>query len=130
MTARNSIDIPGLAHGNLPIPTASKVGPLLCSGGIIGMDPTNGKIPEELVEQCRLMFENVATVMKTAGGTPNHIAKMTIWMADRSAREILNAEWLKMFPAPTSRPARHTLEHTGFREPVKIQCDITAYILA
>lgn len=128
MSIRESISIPGLAHGNLPIPTASKVGPLVHSGGILGMDPATHEIPEDLEAQCRLMFENVARVMAAAGGSPENIVKMTVWMADKAARELLNVEWLKMFPDAASRPARHTLEHTGFRAPVKIQCEVMGWV--
>lgn len=128
MSLRQSIIVAGLAHGKLPIPTASKVGPLVHSGGILGMDPATGEIPEALDRQCALMFENVARVLEAAGGTPESIVKMTVWMADKAARDLLNAEWLKMFPDEASRPARHTLEHSGFRAPVKIQCEVMAYV--
>ena len=46
-------------------------------------------------------------------------------MADRSKRDVLNAEWLKMFPDEKSRPARHTLQ-AALEGGQFINCDITA----
>jgi 2-iminobutanoate/2-iminopropanoate deaminase len=34
---------------------------------------------------------------------------MTVYLKDNSAREHVNSEWLKCFPDPHDRPARHTL---------------------
>lgn len=128
MSVRTTYNLPGLHHGHIPIPTAAKVGPILNSGGIVGIDRATGEVPEDLAAQCANLFANVAAVLEAAGGTPDHIVKMTVWMADRGARDALNAEWLKMFPDGDNRPARHTLEYSTFRAPVKIQCEVMAYI--
>lgn len=127
MSLRTTIHVDGLGHKGAPIPTASKVGPLLHSGGIIGVDRATGQIPQDLSEQCRNMFDNLSAVVQAAGGSTDHIVKMTVWMADRGARDALNVEWLKMFPDETSRPARHVLENK-FPAPIQIQCEIMAYI--
>jgi 2-iminobutanoate/2-iminopropanoate deaminase len=50
-----------------------------------------------------------------------------VYLVDRSARETLNSEWLAAFPAPESRPARHTLT-MALPEPMLIQCEITAVL--
>jgi enamine deaminase RidA (YjgF/YER057c/UK114 family) len=44
--------------------------------------------------------------METAGGTPDDIVKMTVWITDRALRPILNKHWIGMFPDPHSRPAK------------------------
>ena len=54
------------------------------------------------------MFRTVQSIVEAAGGTTANILKMTVWLSDPSNREALNAEWVKMFPDPNSRPARHT----------------------
>ena len=72
------------------------------------------------------MFENVRRVMAAAGGTPDDIVKMTVWITDRSLREIMNRHWVAMFPDPQSRPARHTLTSHDFAAPMQIQCDLMA----
>ena len=127
MERRQSIDVPGARHVN-PIPSASRRGPFVVSGAISGADPATGKVPDDLDEQCRLMFENVRRVMATAGGSPDDIIKMTVWITDRSLREVLNRHWVAMFPDPHSRPARHTVTSRDFTPPMQVQCDLLAVL--
>lgn len=124
---RTSIEIPGLAHGGLPIPQASLVGPLLISGGINGMDPSDGSIPADLEGQARLIFENMRRIVEAAGGTVEDVVKCTFFVRDRSSRPAIDAEWVAMFPDPASRPARHTLPAT-LVDPLLLQCELTAYL--
>src|SRR5438105_735039 len=112
MTARRSIHIEGFSHQN-PIPVASRVGNVLMSSVIPGRDPSTGKLPSSLEEQVTHMFGYVRAIVEAAGGTPANIIKITIWLKDPSQRAVLNDEWVKMFPDPDSRPARHTLPLTA-----------------
>ena len=126
MARRTSIHIPGFGHVN-PIPAASRIGNILVSGGIHGVDPATGRTAESLEDQLRFMFQHVRTVMETAGGSPDDIIKMSVVIKDRGLRPALNVEWVKMFPDEHSRPARHTSE--GNLSPgMLVQCDIMAVI--
>jgi 2-iminobutanoate/2-iminopropanoate deaminase len=127
MQKRQSIEVTGARHVN-PIPSACKRGPFLVSGGISGADPDTGKVPPDIEAQCRFMFENVRRIMAAAGGSADDIIKMTVWITDRSLREILNRHWVAMFPDPHSRPARHTLSSPDFTPPMQVQCDLLAVI--
>lgn len=127
MEKRRSIDVPGAKHVN-PIPSASRRGPFLVTGAISGSDPQSGQVPADLDAQCRQMFDNVRRVMDTAGGTPDDIIKMNVWITDRALRPILNKHWVEMFPDPHSRPARHTLTSADFNPPMQIQCDLMAVL--
>jgi len=124
---RRSIEAAGVKHQN-PIPSASRKGPFVVSGAIGGADPETGKVPEDLDAQCRQMFDNVRRIMSAAGGTPDDIVKMTVWIADRGLRPVMNRYWVEMFPDPHSRPARHTVAHGDFTPPTQIQCDLLAVI--
>jgi len=127
MEQRRSIDVAGAKHVN-PIPSASRRGPFVASGAISGADSETGKVPDDLDEQCRLMFENVRRVMAAAGGSPDDIVKMTVWITDRALRPILNKHWIEIFPDPHSRPARHTVTSADFTAPMQIQCDLLAVL--
>ncbi len=127
MEKRRSIEVGGVRHVN-PIPSASRKGPFVVSGAISGADPATRKVPAELDAQCHQMFANVRQVMSAAGGTPDDIIKMTVWIADRSLRETMNRHWVEMFPDPHSRPARHTIAQPDFTPPMQIQCDLLAVI--
>ncbi len=105
---RVSVHAPGFSHKN-PIPSASRIGSLVCSGSILGTDPATGKLGDSLEQQCRLMFDQVRRVVEASGGSTRDIIKLTVWMADRNQRAALNGPWLDMFPDPASRPARHTM---------------------
>jgi 2-iminobutanoate/2-iminopropanoate deaminase len=124
---RRSIEVSGVKHLN-PIPAASRKGPFVVSGAISGADPESGKVPPDLDAQCAAMFANVRRLIEAAGGTPDDIIKMTVWIADRALRPTLNKYWVEMFPDPHSRPARHTVAHADFAPPMQIQCDLLAVI--
>ena len=66
--------------------------------------------------------------MTAAGGSPDDIVKMNVWIADRKLRETMNRYWVEMFPDPHSRPARHTIAQADFSPPMQIQCDLLAVI--
>jgi enamine deaminase RidA (YjgF/YER057c/UK114 family) len=123
---RRSIEVPGYKHGN-PIPAASRIGNLVMSGVISAKDARTGQLPETLAEQAAAMFANVRAIVEAAGGGTKDIIKMTVWLKDLSDRKSLNDEWLKMFPDPESRPARHALPHQGDPKSL-ILCDFTAAI--
>ena len=126
MARRKSIDIDGFVHKN-PIPAACRIGNLLMTGGIHGMDPETGKTPPTIEEQCRHIFRHIRKIMEAAGGTTDDIIKMTVWMNDRSQRDALNKEWIAMFPDESNRPARHTMKG-NLEGGMLIQVDITAVI--
>jgi 2-iminobutanoate/2-iminopropanoate deaminase len=127
MEKRRSIEVAGVKHAN-PIPSASRRGPFVVSGAISGADPQTGKVPADFDEQCRMMFENVRRVVTAAGGSPDDIVKMTVWISDRSLRETMNRHWVAMFPDPASRPARHTQTSHDLNAPMQIQCDTLAVL--
>ena len=123
---RRSINVESFGHVN-PIPAASRIGSLLMSSVISGRDRVSGRMPPAIEDQCAHMFGVVREIVEAAGGTPADIIKMTVWLRDPGNRDALNAEWVKLFPDPGSRPARHTLPLAGGGDSL-VQCDITAVI--
>ena len=123
---RRSIEVTGFKHGN-PIPAASRIGNIVMTGVISGKDAKSGKLPDTLEGQCAAMFAHVREIIEAAGATPDHIIKMTVWLRDQSNRKALNEQWVKMFPDPIRRPARHALPHQGEGDAL-ILCDFTAVI--
>jgi enamine deaminase RidA (YjgF/YER057c/UK114 family) len=101
---------------------------MMMTSGIFGMDPQTRKAPDDIEGQCRLMFENVRRVMKEAGGSTDDIIKFIVWAKDKSSKDVMNKEWLAMFPDEHSRPARHTMMYGGFSGNILIQCEIIAIL--
>lgn len=126
MAKRRSIYVEAFGHKN-PIPAACRVGNLLTSGIVYGLDPATGKPAPDIDAQCTLMFQHIRTIVEAGGGTVDDIVKITVWLQDRSQREPVNREWLKMFPDPQNRPARQAMqaELTGG---MLVQCDFIANI--
>ncbi len=82
---------------------------MVFSSGIMGRDTANDRVPEDPDEQAAALFQNIRTFMQNAGGGPEHIAYMKVYLKDEQHREAVNKEWIKMFPDEHSRPARHSL---------------------
>ena len=118
--------MPAFRHGGAPIPQAALVGPLLTSSGVNGMDPDTGKVPPDLEDQVRLIFENIERILQAARGSPEDIAKCVFYVRDRASRAAIDPLWMRMFPDPQSL-ALHTLQHE-LPGPLLVQCELTAYI--
>ncbi len=97
-----------MAHG-APIPMGSKVGNVVYSSGISGVNPQTHDMPPDPDEQAMQLFENIAKFMEIAGGTTDDIVQMTVLLKDDKDRGSINKAWLKMFPDGNNRPARHAL---------------------
>lgn len=128
MSDRRSIEVEGFSHGAQPIPAASRVGPLVMTGGVYGLDPATGQLPDEVAAQARLMFANLERIMAAAGGSMASIARMTVYVKVPEARAAVNDEWMRYFPDAASRPARHTLVNETLPANMLVQCDATAWI--
>ena len=123
--ARTSIYVGDIAHVS-PIPNASRIGNIIVSGLIRGPDPATGKLAATLNQQCTLMFQHMRQTVEAGGATVADIVKVTVWM-EKLQRDVVNQEWIKMFPDPASRPARQIME-VAMEPGVLIQCDFMAVI--
>ncbi|WP_409190284.1 RidA family protein [Bradyrhizobium sp. RDM4] len=128
MIARRSIEVEGFSHGAQPIPAASRVGNIVMTGGVYGLDPATGKIPDEVEKQAELMFDNLKRIMAAAGTSIDRIVKMTVYVKVPEARPAVNTHWLAAFPDPASRPARHTFQNDHLPANMLVQCDATAVL--
>ena len=103
----SSINPEGLpAHKN-PIPAAAVHKGILISSVISGKSVVTGSYSKNKVEQVSLVFKYIKKIVIEAGGTVQDIIKMDLYFSDKSDRSIVNPEWVKMFPDPNKRPARH-----------------------
>lgn len=126
-SARRSVHVAGLSHGSLPIPVASRVGNVIATGGIRGVDPATGEMPAPVEAQAKLMFSNLRRTVEAAGATVENILKVTVWIATPEARAAINQPWIELFPDPESRPARHILMH-DLPGGMLVQCEALAIL--
>ncbi len=126
MGKRVHIHVPGLSHGNTPIPTAVMMGNQLHSSAILGTDIETGEmaLPEL---QTRHAFRNMKAIVETAGGSLDDVVAVRVYMIDYSYREYVNTEWVSMFPDPDNRPTRHAVQMPMFGN-MEVHLEINALI--
>jgi 2-iminobutanoate/2-iminopropanoate deaminase len=105
---QQSIHLKGVSH-NAPIPLAARVGPILATGGVGGIDPATGKAPAEADAQAKFAFQNMGNILKEAGMDWGDVVKLTVFLADDAHRAVINKYWLEVYPDEHHRPARHSL---------------------
>jgi 2-iminobutanoate/2-iminopropanoate deaminase len=109
MAKRKSIHIKGMEHG-APIPNGAVIGNMVFSSAISGKDAKTGVLSKDPDEQAEAMFRNLGLFMEQAGGTPENIGYMTVFLKEEKYRDSVNKAWQKMFPDEHDRPARHALK--------------------
>lgn len=61
-------------------------GEVLAIAGQVGWNPTTCRFEsDDLVVQARTALANVASVVRAAGGSPEHVVRMTWYIVDRDA---------------------------------------------
>jgi len=127
MARRQSINGSHPRHEN-PIPNASRIGNVVMSSVIGAANPGTRTVPPTLEEQVANVFAHIRHDVEAAGGSVDDIIKITFWVKDPvNQRAALNAEWVKMFPDPEARPARHTLQLPPDSRAL-VQADFTAVL--
>jgi 2-iminobutanoate/2-iminopropanoate deaminase len=127
MARRQSINGKQARHEN-PIPNASRVGNIVMSSVIGGANPGTRDLPASLEAQVANVFAHIRHDVEAAGGSVDDIVKVTFWVKDPARqRAALNEEWVKMFPDPAARPARHTLTLPPDSRAL-VQADFTAVL--
>lgn len=124
---RRSINTDTFNHGELPIPAASRVDNVVYTGAISGYDITARAHAEGLEAQCALMFSHLKAILAAAGASPEDVVRMTFYAKTPEVRAAINVEWVKLFPDPASRPARHVIGHETPKGSF-VQCDAVAVI--
>jgi enamine deaminase RidA (YjgF/YER057c/UK114 family) len=127
MNKRQSINGSHARHEN-PIPNACRIRNIVMSSVIGGANPGTRDLPPSLEQQVANVFGYIRDDIEAAGGTVDDIIKITFWVKDPGKqRAALNAEWVKMFPNPDSRPARHT-QHLVPDSRALVQADFIAVL--
>jgi 2-iminobutanoate/2-iminopropanoate deaminase len=109
MAAQREIIRPiGTAAPRVPISPAVKVGHMVYTSGMLGVDAA-GRLVEGGVEaQTRQTLENLKAALTAAGSSLDRVVKATVFMTDRANFQAMNGVWRAYFPADP--PARSTVE--------------------
>jgi enamine deaminase RidA (YjgF/YER057c/UK114 family) len=117
----------GYSNGML----AEKGARLLFVAGQIGWDADQKLVSDRFSEQFRQALNNVMTVVRTAGGSPEHIGRLTFYVVDRHeyVREIKEVGAAYRSAMGKHYPAMALLEVKALLEPgAKVEIEATAAV--
>jgi 2-iminobutanoate/2-iminopropanoate deaminase len=109
---RSNHEIGGHAHHD-PIPMAARIGDLLASSGVSGVDPS-GSSQLEPVEgaagQAYFGLRNIKSLAESGGMSMSDVGHVTVLVQDYADLPAIDAEWSAVFPDPDDRPARQIMQ--------------------
>lgn len=120
---RRSFDIASMPHGN-PIPSVTRIGPLVVSSIIASRNPGTAEVPDLLADQLDNLFHHAGELLTAAGANWEQVIRMNFFLPSLDDRVALNVPWVRFFPDPDSRPTRNTQMGSA----PYAQCDVWAYV--
>ena len=105
-----------------PYSQAVQWGDVVFISGQIPLDPANGQLNNATFEdETNQVLDNLEAICQEAGGTLDHILKLTIYLTDLSKFDVVNSIMASRFSEPF--PARATLEISKLPKEVSIEID-------
>lgn len=93
--------------------------------GMVGMRG-DGSIPDGTVEQFQVALDAIDTCLRAAGGRPDQVVKVQVFMTDISERAAINPIRQKYFGE--HRPASTLVEVSALVDPrMKVEIEAVAY---
>ena len=112
-------------HAPLPIAPYSpaiKSGQTVYLSGQIALDPVSGNlIGDDFKTEAHQVFKNLLEVVKAAGGSPEHIVKLNVYITDFADYKTLNTIMTEYFEAPY--PARAVVQVSALPMNARIEVD-------
>ena len=105
-----------------PYSQAVQWGDVVFISGQIPLNPENGQLNNTTFEdETNQVLDNLEAICQEAGGTLDHILKLTIYLTDLSKFDVVNSIMAARFSEPF--PARATLEISKLPKEVSIEID-------
>ena len=123
MSAIERIMVPGQMEPVSHYCHAVRAGDRIWVSGTVGVD-TDGNLPEDTVEQFEIAIANMDAGLRAAGGAPENIVKVTVFLTDVADRERINPTRIRYFG--DHRPASTLVEVSALVAPemkVEIECE-------
>ncbi|MBA3779299.1 MAG: hypothetical protein H0X16_08385 [Chloroflexi bacterium] len=90
-----------------PYSPAIETGGFLFCSGLVGIDPSTGKLVEGVEAQAEQALRNLGALLEAAGLGYGDVAKTTCFLTDIDDFQVFNGVYTGFFPDP--RPARSTV---------------------
>ena len=118
--------VPGQAEPVSHYCHATRAGDRIWLSGTVGI-AADGSIPENTVDQFRVAMENLDNVLRAAGGAPQDIVKVTVFLTDVTDRAAINP--LRQAYFGEHRPASTLVEVNALVLPeLKVEIEAEAVI--
>jgi len=105
-----------------PYSQAVQWGDVVFISGQIPLNPENGQLNNATFEdETNQVLDNLEAICQEAGGTLDHILKLTIYLTDLSKFDVVNSIMASRFSEPF--PARATVEISKLPKEVSIEMD-------
>lgn len=91
-----------------PYSQAIEAGDMVFVSGQLGLNPADGTLPSDVVEQARQSMKNIGEILKACGCEYSNIVKTSIFMTDLNAFAAVNEVYASFFAKPY--PARSCVE--------------------
>ena len=105
-----------------PYSQAVQWGDVVFISGQIPLNPENGQLNNATFEdETNQVLDNLEAICQEAGGTLDHILKLTIYLTDLAKFDVVNSIMASRFSEPF--PARATLEISKLPKEVSIEID-------
>jgi 2-iminobutanoate/2-iminopropanoate deaminase len=127
-TRREEIRVPGQAEPISHYTDAVRAGDLLFVSGVVPVDAGGELVGgDDVVEQARQVFRNMAAVLTAAGAGPADVVKVTVFLTDVDDRPRINPVRAEFFGA--TRPASTLVEVSRLAVPgARIEVEAVALI--
>lgn len=127
MTTRKNFNTSQVARMTQVFPQAVITDQYLFLSGMPGIDPVSGKVNSADFEtQARQSFQNIKTVLESAGSNMSKIVKTTVFMVSGNDFNIVNKIYQEFFPE--NAPARSTPQVMPFPGGILISVECIALI--
>jgi len=125
--ARREFRLPELGEPVSHYTDAVSFGQLLFVSGRLGIDPESQTVPDDVVDQARIVFANIGRVLKAAGASFADVLKVTVFLTDINDRPKVNPVRQEFFGE--HRPASTLVEVSRLVRPeAKIEVEAIAGI--
>ena len=103
-----------------------KAGDFIYLSGMVGMK-ANGTMPPDTVGQFEIALQSIDTCLRAAGGKPDQVVKVLVFMTDITERAAINPIRQRYFGE--HRPASTLVEVTSLVDPrMKVEIEAVAYV--
>lgn len=107
-----------------PYSQAIEVGNFLFISGQIPVDPSTGKVADEVKEQARQSLTNLSNIIKEAGYTMNDVVKTTVFLENIADFSAVNEVYATFFEGDF--PARSAVSVKALPKGVKLEIEAIA----